>query len=214
MLVSTPSRPAPHRALWSSRLRVGKAIEINPEYGKAYYRRGISYLAILRPTDAVPDFKKALNIEPGNRAAREQLTATVKLIRRIEFEKVSCASPYLPTNCGPCLAWSCFVAVLMAGNFSWRQRDGVSTVSLLDRGRSLSARPVDQSRSHAITYRPCRAERAVSADQGVCGWDDRELQEGRQGAEAGGMGDHLGCEGGGAEGEESGRGRGAGGSDV
>jgi tetratricopeptide (TPR) repeat protein len=92
----------------SSRLLVGKAIEINPEYGKAYYRRGISYLAILRPTDAVPDFKKALNIEPGNRAAREQLTATVKLIRRIEFEKVSCASPYLPTNSGSGLAsWLC-----------------------------------------------------------------------------------------------------------
>jgi serine/threonine-protein phosphatase 5 len=35
----------------------------------------------------VPDFKKALAIEPGNKAARDQLSATVKLIRRIEFEK-------------------------------------------------------------------------------------------------------------------------------
>lgn len=76
----------------------GKAIELNPEYGKAYYRRGISYLAILRPTDAVPDFKKALAIEPGNRAARDQLQATVKLIRRIEFEKVRTRSTH-PSLC-------------------------------------------------------------------------------------------------------------------
>jgi hypothetical protein len=57
-------------------------------YAKAFYRRGLSYLAILRPTAAVPDFKMALEIEPGNRAIREQLDATRKLIRRIEFEKV------------------------------------------------------------------------------------------------------------------------------
>ena len=49
-----------------------------------------SYLAILRPTDAVPDLKKALSFEPNNKAIRDQLQMTVKLIRRIEFEKVSC----------------------------------------------------------------------------------------------------------------------------
>lgn len=65
-----------------------KAIQINPEYAKAYYRRGVSSLAIMRPKDAVPDFKKALELEPGNKAVREQLTATVKLVRRLEFEKV------------------------------------------------------------------------------------------------------------------------------
>lgn len=66
-----------------------KAIELKPDYAKAYYRRGVSALAILRPKQAVPDFKKALEIEPGNRTVREQLVATAKLIRRIEFEKVS-----------------------------------------------------------------------------------------------------------------------------
>ncbi|GMK58381.1 hypothetical protein CspeluHIS016_0504130 [Cutaneotrichosporon spelunceum] len=64
-----------------------KAIELKPDYAKAYYRRGVSSLAIVRPKDAVPDFKKALEIEPSNRVVREQLNATVKLIRRIEFEK-------------------------------------------------------------------------------------------------------------------------------
>lgn len=65
-----------------------KAIEIKPDYAKAYYRRGVSSLAVVRPKDAVPDFKKALEIEPANRVVREQLNATIKLIRRIEFEKV------------------------------------------------------------------------------------------------------------------------------
>ncbi|OCF58232.1 protein phosphatase 5 [Kwoniella mangroviensis CBS 10435] len=64
-----------------------KAIELNPNYSKAYFRRGQSYLAILRPTDAVPDFKKAISVDPTNKAAREQLQLTVKLIRKIEFEK-------------------------------------------------------------------------------------------------------------------------------
>lgn len=65
-----------------------KAIAINPKYTKAYYRRAVSAIAIMRPKDAVPDFKKALEIEPSNRSIQEQLTATVKLIRRMEFEKV------------------------------------------------------------------------------------------------------------------------------
>jgi tetratricopeptide (TPR) repeat protein len=65
-----------------------KAIEINPCYAKAYYRRGLSYLAILRPTDAVKSFKSALKLDPGNTAIRSQLDATIKLVRRIEFEKV------------------------------------------------------------------------------------------------------------------------------
>jgi serine/threonine-protein phosphatase 5 len=66
-----------------------RAIRLNPDYAKAYYRRGVSSLAVLRPKEAIPDFKKALEMEPGNKAIREQLNATVKLVRRIEFEKVS-----------------------------------------------------------------------------------------------------------------------------
>ena len=70
-------------------LLLAKAIEINPQYAKAYYRRGLSYLAILRPTDAVLSFKSALKLDPNNASIRSQLDATVKLVRRIEFEKVS-----------------------------------------------------------------------------------------------------------------------------
>jgi tetratricopeptide (TPR) repeat protein len=73
---------------WTCANELAKAIEINPSYAKAYYRRGLSYLAILRPTDAVKSFKSALKLDPGNTAIRSQLDATIKLVRRIEFEKV------------------------------------------------------------------------------------------------------------------------------
>lgn len=47
----------------------------------------MSQLAILRPSLAVPDFKTVLRLDPRNKPARDQLETTVKLIRRIEFEK-------------------------------------------------------------------------------------------------------------------------------
>jgi tetratricopeptide (TPR) repeat protein len=86
---------------WTYAHELAKAIEINPSYAKAYYRRGLSYLAILRPTDAVKSFKSALKLDPGNTAIRSQLDATVKLVRRIEFEKVSillCPFFHLPLS--------------------------------------------------------------------------------------------------------------------
>jgi hypothetical protein len=44
---------------------------------------------------AVPDFRHVLKLDPGNKLAREQLEAAVKLIRRIEFEKVCPVKPHL-----------------------------------------------------------------------------------------------------------------------
>ncbi|ELU38454.1 phosphoprotein phosphatase [Rhizoctonia solani AG-1 IA] len=66
-----------------------KAIALDPKYVKAYYRlrRAVCYLAILKPQQAVTDFKKAVQLDPKNANAKTQLDATVKLVRRIEFEK-------------------------------------------------------------------------------------------------------------------------------
>lgn len=38
---------------------------------------------------AVADFKKVLSFEPRNETVRAQMVATQKMIRKIEFEKVS-----------------------------------------------------------------------------------------------------------------------------
>ncbi|KIM69153.1 hypothetical protein SCLCIDRAFT_103767, partial [Scleroderma citrinum Foug A] len=64
-----------------------KAIEIDPKYTKAYYRRATCYLQIAKPHIAIADFKKVLAFEPKNETVRAQLTATQKLVRKIEFEK-------------------------------------------------------------------------------------------------------------------------------
>ncbi|KAJ7217829.1 phosphoprotein phosphatase [Mycena pura] len=65
----------------------GQAIQLDPKYAKAYYRRATCYIQILKPQAAVADFRKVLALEPKNEAVRAQLAATQKLIRRIEFEK-------------------------------------------------------------------------------------------------------------------------------
>jgi serine/threonine-protein phosphatase 5 len=66
----------------------GKAIELDPNYVKAYYRRALCQLSVLRPQLAVADFKKSLALEPQNKLARTQLDATTKHIRRLQFEAV------------------------------------------------------------------------------------------------------------------------------
>ncbi|KAF5351642.1 hypothetical protein D9756_007546 [Leucocoprinus leucothites] len=63
------------------------AIQLDPRYAKAYYRRATCYLQTLRPQLAVSDFKKVLALEPNNETVRQQMVSTQKLIRKIEFEK-------------------------------------------------------------------------------------------------------------------------------
>ncbi|KAG8860738.1 hypothetical protein FRB91_001002 [Serendipita sp. 411] len=64
-----------------------KAIELDPKYVKAYYRRALCYLSILKNHQAIADFKKTLALDPQNAVAKKQLEATQKLQRRIDFEK-------------------------------------------------------------------------------------------------------------------------------
>ena len=43
---------------------------------------------MLKPQLAIGDFKRILAIEPRNTTVKQQLEATQRLVRRIEFEKV------------------------------------------------------------------------------------------------------------------------------
>ncbi|GAA5952624.1 hypothetical protein JCM3765_002225 [Sporobolomyces pararoseus] len=63
-----------------------RAIEIDDRAVKAYFRRAIANLAILKPKAALVDLKKVVQLDPNNATARSQLDATQKLIRRLAFE--------------------------------------------------------------------------------------------------------------------------------
>jgi hypothetical protein len=58
------------------------------------FRRATCYLQILKPHLAVLDFRKVVSLEPQNELVKGQLSSTVKLIRKAEFEKVGCVCPF------------------------------------------------------------------------------------------------------------------------
>ncbi|KAI0341951.1 phosphoprotein phosphatase [Trametopsis cervina] len=63
------------------------AIELDAKYAKAYYRRATCYLQTLKYKQAIADFKKLLQLEPGNQLVRTQMDSTQKILRKTEFEK-------------------------------------------------------------------------------------------------------------------------------
>ncbi|OCH95131.1 protein phosphatase 5 [Obba rivulosa] len=63
------------------------AIELDPNYVKAYYRRATCYLQTLKYKLAIADFKKILALEPQNQLVRTQLDSTQRILRKVEFEK-------------------------------------------------------------------------------------------------------------------------------
>ncbi|KAG0146971.1 hypothetical protein CROQUDRAFT_43612, partial [Cronartium quercuum f. sp. fusiforme G11] len=75
-----------------------RAIDLDPKYVKAFFRRGTAHLSIMKPQLAIKDFKQCLVFDPQNVAAQTQLTATQKLVRRLEFEKAIASSDDVPTS--------------------------------------------------------------------------------------------------------------------
>ncbi|ODM22157.1 Serine phosphatase T [Aspergillus cristatus] len=64
-----------------------KALELDPGYIKAYWRRALANTAILNHREALKDFKAVVKREPNNRDAKLKLADCEKLVRRMEFEK-------------------------------------------------------------------------------------------------------------------------------
>ncbi|KAK5993208.1 Serine/threonine-protein phosphatase T [Cladobotryum mycophilum] len=62
-----------------------KAIEINPKLVKAYFRRGLARTAILRPKEAIDDFKECVRLDPSNKDARLKLEECKKIVRQLAF---------------------------------------------------------------------------------------------------------------------------------
>jgi len=64
-----------------------KAIELDPSYVKAYWRRALANAAILNPKEALKDFRAVVKKEPNNKDAKLKLADCEKLVRRLAFEK-------------------------------------------------------------------------------------------------------------------------------
>jgi serine/threonine-protein phosphatase 5 len=62
-----------------------KAIELNPKLVKAFYRRGLAKTAILRPKEAIDDFKTCVTLDPNNKDARLKLEECKKIVRQMAF---------------------------------------------------------------------------------------------------------------------------------
>ncbi|KAH8174130.1 PPP5 TPR repeat region domain-containing protein [Sarocladium implicatum] len=62
-----------------------KAIELNPKLIKAHYRRGLARTAIIRPKEAIDDFKECVKLDPTNKDARLKLEECKKIVRQLAF---------------------------------------------------------------------------------------------------------------------------------
>lgn len=64
-----------------------KAIELNPNFVKAYYRRAISNMGIINMTEALKDFRTVVQKVPNDADAKKKFVECEKLVKRIKFEK-------------------------------------------------------------------------------------------------------------------------------
>ncbi|KAI9661437.1 MAG: hypothetical protein M1829_006268 [Trizodia sp. TS-e1964] len=64
-----------------------KAIELDPNYTKAYYRRAIANTAILNPQGALKDFKAVVKKFPADKDAKIKLAECQKIVKNLEFLK-------------------------------------------------------------------------------------------------------------------------------
>lgn len=62
-----------------------KAIELDPNFVKAYYRRAVAYTAILKSRDALRDFKTVVRKAPNDKDAKLKLAECEKIVKRVEF---------------------------------------------------------------------------------------------------------------------------------
>lgn len=62
-----------------------KAIELDPKFVKAYYRRALAAAAILKPKDALQDFRTCVKLNPSNQDAKIKLNDCQKVVRQLQF---------------------------------------------------------------------------------------------------------------------------------
>ncbi len=64
-----------------------QAIQLDVSNPKAYYRRGTSYLALSKFSEALADFQKVVQLHPQDKVARTKVALCKQEIRSIQFLK-------------------------------------------------------------------------------------------------------------------------------
>ena len=62
-----------------------ESIELNPNYVKAILRRGQTYEDSDRPHEAIKDFEKVLELDPGHKEARMAVMVRLKYFQKSRF---------------------------------------------------------------------------------------------------------------------------------
>ncbi|KAI8854197.1 serine/threonine-protein phosphatase 5-like protein [Chytridium lagenaria] len=63
------------------------AINLDPKFVKAYYRRAVGHMALGKLKDAVKDFRAVVKVAPRDADAKLKLSECEKELKRVEFEK-------------------------------------------------------------------------------------------------------------------------------
>lgn len=74
------------------------ALESDPKYAKAYYRRGSAQFALTHYKDARKDFRKVCQLKPKDRDARAKFQACEKAIREEAFSKAIMSEKTAPLS--------------------------------------------------------------------------------------------------------------------
>jgi serine/threonine-protein phosphatase 5 len=74
------------------------ALESDPNYAKAYYRRGSAQYALSHYKDARKDFKKVCQLKPKDKDARKKFQACDKAVRDVAFSKAIMSEKTAPLS--------------------------------------------------------------------------------------------------------------------
>lgn len=79
-------------------LDASAAVEIDPAYPKAYYRRGTANFALNKPKSARKDFKMVCKLKPKDRDARVRYAECDKIVKQVAFAAAIVSEETIPLS--------------------------------------------------------------------------------------------------------------------
>jgi serine/threonine-protein phosphatase 5 len=135
---------------WELTKSAARAIELDPKFVKAYFRRASANLAIMKPKAALVDLNKVspnptiprlltdkldvqvLQLDPKNVVGKAQLDATTKLLRRLQFEAAISSKDDIPTSVNVTNQLASGIAPIEASYAGPRLTEGKPTVDFVN----------------------------------------------------------------------------------